>query len=86
MVEAVAAIPMVVLVSRHVGIRDEGLNFLVMHAILGMVLLGVGGLLASGVRPHKAQLLAINLLSVPYVLVAWLSWLTTSCDPGVRGK
>lgn len=73
LVEAAAAIPMAVFVTRYVGIRDEGLNFLVTHTILVMVLLMVGGLLASGVRTYGAQMLSINLLSIPFILVAWLS-------------
>lgn len=73
MAEAAAAIPMVVFVTRYVGIRDEGLSFLVTHTILVMVLLMVGGALASGVRTYRAQMLTINLLSIPFITVAWLS-------------
>lgn len=64
---------MVVLVSRHVSIRDEGLNFMVTHTILVTVLLVVGGVLASGLKTYRAQMLTINLLSIPFILVAWLS-------------
>lgn len=71
--EAAAAILMVVFVTRYVGIRDEGLNFLATHTIFVTVLLVVSGVLASGLRNCRAQMLAINLQSIPFMLVAWLS-------------
>lgn len=72
-IEATAMYPMVAFVNNHVSIRNEGLNFLLTHTILVAVLLMVGCVLALQVRRYKAQLMMINLLSVPFALVAWLS-------------
>lgn len=73
LVEVAAAIPMAVFVTRYGGIRDEDLNFLATHTIFVTVPLVVSSVLASGLRNCRAQMLAINLLSIPFLLVAWLS-------------
>jgi len=72
-IEATAMYPMVAFVNSHVRIRGEDLNFLVTHTILVAVLLMAGCVLGLRARCYKAQLMIINLLSVPFVLVAWLS-------------
>lgn len=72
-IEAVAQFPMVAFVNSYVRIRDEGLNFLVMHTVLVAALVVVGCALSLGAQRFRAQMIAINLLSIPFVLVAWLS-------------
>lgn len=72
-VEAMAMTPMVIFVGHAVRIRDEGLNFMVTHTILVVALQLVGCVLILAAKQFRLQLIMLNLLSIPFVVVAWLS-------------